>query len=553
MAIGAFRPNRGKPLEQRIRDIEQHLASLSLDAETLAQILGSGSGFGGGGGGGGIRLPIPESQVKWDPTSGHIHDGTDAEGAKIAHTNLDTANGSALLDGARHSDTGADSVVVGDLVIGDTGPLWRRLAIGTTNWVLKVVGGKPAWGQVAHSELSGTGSALLDGSQHSDTAAGTVAAGDLVMGNATPKWSRLARGTSGYFLKAGASILEWAGVTFLDISGSLTEAQHGNLTSTAGSAADHSGTLSANARVAVKKNGTLVATRRGINLIEGTNVTLTVADDSGNEEVDVTIAQASVSASTVAVQEGDTTIDAAAATLDFATADFNVTSDPAGEANISLVGLTVKEGPVTHNPVRSIDLGTGFDTSLTGDEVAVSLDLSEVLTGDLSMSGNAATVAQIQGADIANPGSSQDLMGLAYQSSDDSFQYRRRDTPLGRYTRASISGIATSDTLTPSVGAGGNNINVTPPPLYAGYLTGIAIRYDGNVSGAGGSHILTVYLNGVATGITLTVTGSVAVGYTSGLTPVAFAAGDRIDLYDRRSGTLNGVGFQCDVLGVWTA
>jgi len=46
-----------------------------------------------------------------------------------------------------------------------------------------------------------------------------------------------------------------------------------------------------NARVKVRKNtGADVGTRRRLNLIEGSNVTLTVADDAGNEEVDVTIA-----------------------------------------------------------------------------------------------------------------------------------------------------------------------------------------------------------------------------------------------------------------------
>jgi len=50
-------------------------------------------------------------------------------------------------------------------------------------------------------------------------------------------------------------------------------------------------TLSANARVAVSKNsGATVGTRRRINFIEGTSITLTITDDSGNEEVDVTIA-----------------------------------------------------------------------------------------------------------------------------------------------------------------------------------------------------------------------------------------------------------------------
>jgi hypothetical protein len=42
--------------------------------------------------------------------------------------------------------------------------------------------------------------------------------------------------------------------------------------------------------VTVEKNGTAVGTRRNINFIEGTNITLTIADDSANDEVDVTIA-----------------------------------------------------------------------------------------------------------------------------------------------------------------------------------------------------------------------------------------------------------------------
>ncbi len=42
--------------------------------------------------------------------------------------------------------------------------------------------------------------------------------------------------------------------------------------------------------VTVEKNGTVVGTRRNINFIEGTNITLTIAEDSANDEIDVTIA-----------------------------------------------------------------------------------------------------------------------------------------------------------------------------------------------------------------------------------------------------------------------
>lgn len=52
--------------------------------------------------------------------------------------------------------------------------------------------------------------------------------------------------------------------------------------------------LGAIARTTVRKNsGADVGSRRRINFIEGTGVTLTVADDGANEEVDVTIAAAS--------------------------------------------------------------------------------------------------------------------------------------------------------------------------------------------------------------------------------------------------------------------
>lgn len=53
---------------------------------------------------------------------------------------------------------------------------------------------------------------------------------------------------------------------------------------------DETATLGNNARVTVRRNtGADVGTRRRLNFIEGTNVTLTVADDAGSEEVDVTI------------------------------------------------------------------------------------------------------------------------------------------------------------------------------------------------------------------------------------------------------------------------
>jgi hypothetical protein len=52
--------------------------------------------------------------------------------------------------------------------------------------------------------------ALLDGSAHTDTAAGTVVRGDVIVGNSTPKWARLALGTVGRVLRSDGTDSLWA-------------------------------------------------------------------------------------------------------------------------------------------------------------------------------------------------------------------------------------------------------------------------------------------------------------------------------------------------------
>jgi hypothetical protein len=76
----------------------------------------------------------------------------------------------------------------------------------------------PGAGQIQATASGGGPHNLLDGSVHPDTLAGTVAAGDLVVGNATPKWARLAKGPAGYVLKAGVSTLEWGRLAYADLS-----------------------------------------------------------------------------------------------------------------------------------------------------------------------------------------------------------------------------------------------------------------------------------------------------------------------------------------------
>ncbi len=61
---------------------------------------------------------------------------------------------------------------------------------------------------------------LLDGSVHTDTLAGTVTRGDLIVGNSTPKWSRLAVGSANQLIASDGTDIGW--VSDVTIAGNLT-------------------------------------------------------------------------------------------------------------------------------------------------------------------------------------------------------------------------------------------------------------------------------------------------------------------------------------------
>jgi hypothetical protein len=75
-------------------------------------------------------------------------------------------------------------------------------------------------------------------------------------------------------------------------------------------------------RVRVSKAGTLQGTRQEINLIQGSNVTLTTADDSGNNRVNVTIAATGGAVTSVNTQTGVVSLAAG-----------DVGADPVGSAD----------------------------------------------------------------------------------------------------------------------------------------------------------------------------------------------------------------------------
>lgn len=80
----------------------------------------------------------------------------------------------------------------------------------------------------AHNVLSTT---------HSDTLAASVVRGDLIVGNSTPKWSRLAIGTSGKVLRSDGTDASWTTLTVTDAGitpAALTKVDDTNVTATLG-------------------------------------------------------------------------------------------------------------------------------------------------------------------------------------------------------------------------------------------------------------------------------------------------------------------------------
>lgn len=135
----------------------------------------------------------------------------------------------AIADGGTGASTAtagfnalAPTTTRGDLITRDaTNNV--RLAVGGASTLLKSDGTDPSWGTVN-----------LLSAFHGDTLAGTVVRGDIIVGNATPKWARLAIGSASRVLRSDGTDAAWGQVVLTtDVSGTLPVANGGTGQTTA--------------------------------------------------------------------------------------------------------------------------------------------------------------------------------------------------------------------------------------------------------------------------------------------------------------------------------
>jgi hypothetical protein len=140
-------------------------------------------------------------------TSGGLSPATSAN----AHTLLSTA----------HSDVVAATVVRGDVLVANSTPAWARVARGAAGTMLRSDGTDVSWSTdgSALTGITATAAAhnLLSAS-HGDALAASVVRGDLLIGNSTPKWARLAIGAANQVLWSNGTDPLYTGAPVLSTS-----------------------------------------------------------------------------------------------------------------------------------------------------------------------------------------------------------------------------------------------------------------------------------------------------------------------------------------------
>jgi len=360
---------------------------------------------------------------------------------------------------------------------------------------------------------------------HADTT-GSPAEGDLIYRNASSQWTRRAIGSAGAFLRVVSGLPAWATAAFSDLTGAISDAQHGALSTSSSHsmAGDVSGTTAA-AVVDKIKGLAVTAPAAGddgqfLRYNHATGYTWeTPTDSTGSNGSDHDL-----------FSHADTTGTPATGDVIYRNGSSQWTKLAAGAAGTFLtMGATV---PAWGN-------------------------LSAIATGDVAYTANAGKVTAIQNVAIPAPTSAEDEKAVVYDHGTTAFVYRNRDCELsGGWSRNNLG--TNAGAIMSRVGGGGNNLNAPWIPHRAGVITGLSVATDGDIGGVGDLYTIGLWINGSNTLAALVLTGTAGTdvsAYTTtggGALPVTFAAGDQVELRDGETGTLAAVGAQAQIFGYFT-
>ncbi len=129
---------------------------------------------------------------------------------------------------------------------------------------------------------------------------------------------------------------------------------------------DLSGELADPQKVTIHKNGTSVGTRPNINLIEGTNITLTITDDVVDDEVDITINSSVTAYTDEQAQDAVGNILTDTSTIDFTYSDAtpSITADV---INDSITYAKIQNVSATDKLLGRVSAGSGDVEEVTLD------------------------------------------------------------------------------------------------------------------------------------------------------------------------------------------
>jgi hypothetical protein len=148
----------------------------------------------------------------------------------------------AGLDGQRITlvNTGANAITLQDRTVLPSSGLCLN---GSANQTLPaqramelryMAGTVACWIQLAVITPGGGGTHAMLSATHTDSVAGAVARGDLMVGQGTtPQWNRLPLGTSGQYLRANGTDAAWSGLNMADAQAGVLAASRGGTGQTA--------------------------------------------------------------------------------------------------------------------------------------------------------------------------------------------------------------------------------------------------------------------------------------------------------------------------------